>query len=606
MFTSGCEVLLKQMSLNAFDSAAIMEMNLKGCCSFKMRTTWRYSRACIPYRSRKFERSYLIGGLLGRLGIMNSETLVVPEKGYTSSHNSCFTHLVKSEGWKIKRSKDMYLMIYLENLEQEYENQKYMLETEVTKYFNKGMEVEAQEMRTKVAVVMRVDNRVKRMKLPRTPPISQVDMDEHMDEHDMVGQNIVEHDMNEQDMNEQPEPQPQTSSLTLLLYHPFFISQIHNYDVMIGIARLKFCYLSMPYFFSSVVAYVSAAFPFIDSLKNWNDRFFWVDAFAYLASFPWSTSKSVPKDPYPKSSAFNTEHYATLVAYPAPFHKYPEPFLCLMGISHYYTLDENTYPEFLRDDDEGGCLFIMIFVILGFDVEQGMSREDETMTVCFTTIGREEQSGAAGGSQSVSIQFLGEGAEVVAKEVASLQPRQKKRQKTVVDDVEPSYLAKRLRDDHEVPGGPTVGEVRGGPAPTFPFVTSFVSAMPERKEGDHVDSLAGASLRTIGAPQRFIIFSDSSFCSGTHVADTEVDSFIRFSAPAMTTATTVTETAGDATVVKETVTKPSLFATASSSADGTEPTLGGFSDLTGSDLLVGDIRTIIDPDSDLQKVYVPQ
>ncbi|GKG51813.1 hypothetical protein Tco_0544451, partial [Tanacetum coccineum] len=55
-----------------------------------------------------------------------------------------------------------------------------------------------------------------------------------MDEHDMVGQNIVEHDMNEQDMNEQPKPQPQTSSLTLLLYHPFCISQIHNYDVMIG------------------------------------------------------------------------------------------------------------------------------------------------------------------------------------------------------------------------------------------------------------------------------------------------------------------------------------------------------------------------------------
>ncbi|GKF84627.1 hypothetical protein Tco_0249525, partial [Tanacetum coccineum] len=33
-----------------------------------------------------------------------------------------------------------------------------------------------------------------------------------------------------------------------------------------------------------------------------------------------------------------------------------------------------------------------------------------------------------------------------------------------------------------------------------------------------------------------------------------------------------------------------------------EPIPGGFSDLTGSDFLVGDIRTVID--SDLQKVYV--
>ncbi|GJR00869.1 hypothetical protein Tco_0523853 [Tanacetum coccineum] len=38
-----------------------------------MRTTGRYSRACIPYRSGKFERSYLISGLLGRLGIMTQK-----------------------------------------------------------------------------------------------------------------------------------------------------------------------------------------------------------------------------------------------------------------------------------------------------------------------------------------------------------------------------------------------------------------------------------------------------------------------------------------------------------------------------------------------------
>ncbi|GJW96128.1 hypothetical protein Tco_0177936 [Tanacetum coccineum] len=34
-------------------------------------------------------------------------------------------------------------------------------------------------------------------------------MEEHMDEHDTTVQNMAEHDMNEQDMNEQPEPQPQ-------------------------------------------------------------------------------------------------------------------------------------------------------------------------------------------------------------------------------------------------------------------------------------------------------------------------------------------------------------------------------------------------------------
>ncbi|GJY66822.1 hypothetical protein Tco_0469060 [Tanacetum coccineum] len=40
----------------------------------------------------------------------------------------------------------------------------------------------------------------------------------------------------------------------------------------------------------------------LDSLKNWNDRFFWVDAFACPASFPWNASTTVSKDPFPKSS----------------------------------------------------------------------------------------------------------------------------------------------------------------------------------------------------------------------------------------------------------------------------------------------------------------
>ncbi|GKB72785.1 hypothetical protein Tco_0934197 [Tanacetum coccineum] len=206
---------------------------------------------------------------------------------------------------------------------------------------------------------------------------------------------------------------------------------------------------------------------------------------------------------------------------------------------------------------------------------------------------QEEQNYSAGGDQGAGIQFVSEAVE-------------------------------KLRDDHGVPGGPFVGgksrpaiqhllagavlnvEVRGEIIPTLPFVTSSVSTTPEREEGDHIDSLARANLHTIGAPQRFVISSDSSYHSGTHVAETKFDSLIKSSAPALITATTVTATAGAATVVKETVTKPSLFAIASSSVGGTEPTPGGFSDLTGSDLLVGDIRTVVDPDSDLQKVYVPR
>ncbi|GKG61782.1 hypothetical protein Tco_0623499, partial [Tanacetum coccineum] len=67
----------------------------------------------------------------------------------------------------------------------------------------------------------------------------------------------------------------------------------------------------------------------------------------------------------------------------------------------------------------------------------------------------------------------------------------------------------------------------------------------------------------------------------------------------MTTVTTITSTVDPASVAKEKLVKPSLFCDDSSSAGGTDPTMGVFSDLTGSHFLIGVIRTVIDPDTDL-------
>ncbi|GKA87186.1 hypothetical protein Tco_0808897, partial [Tanacetum coccineum] len=397
----------------------------------------------------------------------------------------------------------------------------------------------------------------------------------------------------------------------------------------------------------------------LDSLKNWNDRFFWVDAFACPASFPWNVSTTVSKDPFPKSSQYNAEHYATLVAYPAPFHKYPEPFLCLVGISRYYTLDENTYPQFLRDNNEGGCLFVIFFFMFSdflrplflFFVEMDLlafirtadptkvrigerQRGEDEPKLLDTTVGRtvpllpvaparaqseldasvdrlfdEEGSGneeephdSVDGDQSAGTLIVSEAAEVVGEDVIPLQPRQKKR-KTNIDAGEPSHPAKKLRDDYGAPGGPSVAgksrsavqrllagavlnaEVRGGPVPTLPFVTSSVSATPEREDEHLADSVTGLNLRTICAPQRFVISSDSSHHSGANIAEAEVDSIARSAAPII--ATVVTATADVATTTKEAPAK--LFSAGSSSAGGTDPAPGGFSDVSGSDFLVGGI-----------------
>nr|GEY06408.1 UDP-glucuronate:xylan alpha-glucuronosyltransferase 2 isoform X1 [Tanacetum cinerariifolium] len=91
-----------------------------------------------------------------------------------------------------------------------------------------------------------------------------------------------------------------------------------------------------------------------------------VDSFTCPASFPWHTGKNVSRDPFPKSMEFNADDYATLVARPAPFRKFPEPFLCLIGMSRNYTLDEDNFPTFLHDDGTGGCLptYIVQLVII--------------------------------------------------------------------------------------------------------------------------------------------------------------------------------------------------------------------------------------------------
>ncbi|GJT94994.1 hypothetical protein Tco_1090512 [Tanacetum coccineum] len=218
----------------------------------------------------------------------------------------------------------------------------------------------------------------------------------------------------------------------------------------------------------------------------------------------------------------------------------------------------------------------------------------------------EEPHDSAGGDQSAGTLIVSEVAEVVGEDVIPLRSRQRK-QKTIIDAGEPSHPAKKLRDDYGAPGGPFVAGV--DPVLTLPFVTSFVSATPEREDEHLANSVTGLNLRTICAPQRFVISSDSSHHSGANIAEAEVDSIARSVAPII--ATVVTMTADVATTtkeapVKEAPAKPSLFAAGSSSAGGTDPAPGGFSDVFGSDFLVGGIRTVVDSEFDLQKVYVPQ
>ncbi|GKA25658.1 hypothetical protein Tco_0711767, partial [Tanacetum coccineum] len=114
-----------------------------------------------------------------------------------------------------------------------------------------------------------------------------------------------------------------------------------------------------------------------------------VDEFACLACFLWHTAKNVTRDPTPVADDFNAQDYATLVAHPSPFRKFLEEFVCLVGLSRHYTLDEETYPSFVDKDGEDIDIFALIYTTdpTKVKVAKRERREDEPWLL-ETTVGR--------------------------------------------------------------------------------------------------------------------------------------------------------------------------------------------------------------------------
>nr|GEV61769.1 hypothetical protein [Tanacetum cinerariifolium] len=210
-----------------------------------------------------------------------------------------------------------------------------------------------------------------------------------------------------------------------------------------------------------------------------------------------------------------------------------------------------------------------------------------------------EQGDFTGGGKDADIQPVIEAADTVVEDVAHVQPKRQGKRKSV--NCGCGSALERL-----LAGAVLNAKVKVAAMPTLPFMTASISSTLEREGGDHTDSAGGLNLCAIGAPPRFVISLDSSHHSGTNVAEAKVDSLVTYFVPIMTTITTITSTVDPALVAKKKLVKRSPFFADSSSAGGTDPTTSVFSDLTGSDLLVGAIRTVIEPDTDLQKVYVSQ
>nr|GFB98239.1 hypothetical protein [Tanacetum cinerariifolium] len=67
----------------------------------------------------------------------------------------------------------------------------------------------------------------------------------------------------------------------------------------------------------------------LDSLKNWNNRFFWVDERVFLTIVDWQTT--VPKDGMPADGTYSVEAMRAPDTHRTPIQKQPEMLLCVVN-----------------------------------------------------------------------------------------------------------------------------------------------------------------------------------------------------------------------------------------------------------------------------------
>ncbi|GKC34531.1 hypothetical protein Tco_1046915 [Tanacetum coccineum] len=108
--------------------------------------------------------------------------------------------------------------------------------------------------------------------------------------------------------------------------------------------------------FSKRASVLCCTYKPLDSLKVWNDHFFWIDAYVCPIFIPWYNDVSVKKDPLPSDDIVDFELLEKLDNNRTLIRKYPKMFLCLIGLSCSFS-DPTARPTLLcRDKSDMGLL----------------------------------------------------------------------------------------------------------------------------------------------------------------------------------------------------------------------------------------------------------
>ncbi|GKC06406.1 hypothetical protein Tco_0998016 [Tanacetum coccineum] len=198
----------------------------------------------------------------------------------------------------------------------------------------------------------------------------------------------------------------------------------------------------------------------LDSIKNWADHFFWVDSRVFPIPVSLYMGGALEKDPAPHLTARQEQAFQVLSSNKAPFRRYSECFLVLVGLSPYYLSDENTYPAFERPDRTDMGLLDYIRTadprkVQAVEVQKGEEQVKllDSIKHCFVSLDAPaavQQASGSGSGAGPEVSAPSAKGNVVAEEnkgdAARKQPEKAKRKKLLKQS--DTLPAKRLRIDH--------------------------------------------------------------------------------------------------------------------------------------------------------------
>ncbi|GKB13732.1 hypothetical protein Tco_0847655 [Tanacetum coccineum] len=284
-----------------------------------------------------------------------------------------------------------------------------------------------------------------------------------------------------------------------------------------------------------------------DSIKNWADHFFWVDSRVFPIFVPLYTGGVLEKDPAPHLTARQEQAVQVISSNKAPFRRYPECFLALVGLSPYYPFGENTYPAFERPDRTDMGLLDYIRTadprkVQAVEVQKGEEQVTllESIKHCFVSLDAlvaVHQASGSGSGAGPEVSAPSAGKNVVAEE--NVIPVG-----TYVDLIDPE-------DDLTVVEKGDAAQKQPEKAKRKKLSKQSDPLPAKRLRVDHPSLASGTGGKTLASLRRTI--PEGSLLLGTSPADVHTQVTVRSSrvadAPVYTAADTVTSSRGKTLVL---------------------------------------------------------